>query len=81
MPQHASDDLQTQARRELWSFAFFRLESALVIGATIVLTGLSVLGAPWLPGSWPLWLGVGVAARSRTPCKYRKRQKPFTVNF
>lgn len=62
MSQHASDDLQTKARRELWSFAFFRLESALVIGATIVLTGLSLLGAPWLPGSWPLWLGVGIVA-------------------
>ena len=64
MPQHASDNLQTRARAELWSFAFFRLESALVTGATIVLTGLSVLGAPWLPGSWPLWLGVGVVAEA-----------------
>lgn len=62
MSQHASDVLQTKARRELWSFAFFRLESALVIGATIVLTGLSFLGAPWLPGSWPLWLGVGLVS-------------------
>jgi len=62
MSQHASDALQSKARRELWSFAFFRLESALVIGGTIVLTGLSLLGAPWLPGTWPLWLGVGLAA-------------------
>ena len=64
MFRYASDALQTKARRQLWSYAFFRLESALLIGSSIVLLGLSLLGTSWLPGSWPVWLGLGVAAEA-----------------
>lgn len=55
---------QDQTRRALWSYAFFRFESAVTIAATIILTGLSMANVAWLPGQWWMWLLGGLVAES-----------------
>jgi hypothetical protein len=55
---------QNRTRRALWSYAFFRIESALTLAGTLVLTALAVTGAPWLPGAWWMWLAGGLIAEA-----------------
>jgi chromosome segregation ATPase len=53
-----------RTRQALWSYAFFRFESAITIAATIILTGLSMAGVDWLPGKWWMWLAAGLVAET-----------------
>jgi hypothetical protein len=53
-----------KTRRALWSYAFFRIESALTIAGTLVLTTLAASNVPWLPGAWWMWLGAGIIAEA-----------------
>ncbi len=53
-----------RTRRALWSYAFFRFESAITIAATIILTGLALGNVDWLPGKWWMWLGAGIIAEA-----------------
>jgi hypothetical protein len=57
-----SDRIKLRARREVWSYAVFRPESAAVIAGTALAMWLSTLGLPWFPGTWWLWLGGGLIA-------------------
>ena len=45
-------DLEKQANRAIWQYAFMRLESAVVIGGTILLTFFSKY---LMPSWWPAW--------------------------
>lgn len=54
------DKIEQQLWRSVLSYAFFRWESALVIAATIVLMGLSLVDLPWFPGEWWHWLLFGL---------------------
>jgi hypothetical protein len=56
--------VKARARRALWSYAFFRFESAVTIAATVVLSGLALAQVPWLPGQWWMWLAAGVVAET-----------------
>jgi hypothetical protein len=53
-----------KTRRALWSYAFFRIESALTIAGTLVLTVLAASSVPWLPGQWWMWLAGGLIAEA-----------------
>jgi hypothetical protein len=53
-----------KTRRALWSYAFFRTESALTIAGTLVLTVLAASNVPWLPGAWWMWLAGGLIAEA-----------------
>jgi type I restriction-modification system DNA methylase subunit len=53
-----------RTRRALWSYAFFRTESALTLAGTFVLTALAISNVPWLPGQWWMWLGAGLIAEA-----------------
>jgi hypothetical protein len=53
-----------KTRRALWSYAFFRIESALTLAGTLVLTVLAASNMPWLPGQWWIWLGAGLIAEA-----------------
>lgn len=53
-----------KTRRALWSYAFFRIESALTLAGTLVLTALAASNVPWLPGQWWMWLGAGIIAEA-----------------
>jgi type I restriction-modification system DNA methylase subunit len=53
-----------KTRRALWSYAFFRVESALTIAGTLVLSVLAASNVPWLPGQWWMWLGAGLVAEA-----------------
>jgi len=55
-------ELERQAWRAMLSFAFFRLESALTIAVTIVLTFLFPSPFPWW--RWWYWLVIGVVAEA-----------------
>ncbi|MGL4611523.1 MAG: hypothetical protein ACRCYY_17890 [Trueperaceae bacterium] len=55
---------ENKTRRALWSYALFRLESALTISGTLVLSFLAASKVPWLPGEWWMWLGGGILAES-----------------
>jgi hypothetical protein len=57
-------DITERSRRALWSYAFFRFESAFTIAATIMLTGLAMAGVDWLPGKWWMWLLGGIIAEA-----------------
>jgi hypothetical protein len=53
-----------KTRRALWSYAFFRVESALTIAGTLVLSVLAASNVAWLPGAWWMWLAAGVVAEA-----------------
>jgi hypothetical protein len=53
-----------KTRRALWSYAFFRTESALTLAGTLVLSALAASNVPWLPGQWWMWLGAGLIAEA-----------------
>lgn len=55
-----SKEMQEQIRKSLLSYSIFRPESAVVIALTLILTTLSVLGLPWFPGAWWMWLLFGL---------------------
>jgi len=55
-----SSELQKQATRALFSYAFFRLESALTIALTIVL--LFLFPHPFEWWQWWMWLALGTVA-------------------
>ncbi len=55
-----SREMQEQVRKSLLSYSIFRPESAAVIALTLVLVTLSVLGLPWFPGVWWMWLAFGL---------------------
>jgi hypothetical protein len=59
-----SYETREKARRALWSYAFFRIESAITLAATIILTALAASNVPWLPGQWWMWLLAGLAAEA-----------------
>jgi len=61
MPRNPLDQtIKQQLWRAVVSYAIFRWESAVVIAATILLIGASVLDLPWFPGDWWLWLIFGL---------------------
>lgn len=64
--QHStvSDRIKAQARREVWAYALFRPESAIVIALAIIGAGVSTLRLPWFPGAWWMWLGGGLLAEA-----------------
>ncbi|HNT75182.1 MAG TPA: hypothetical protein PKH77_09200 [Anaerolineae bacterium] len=45
-------DLEKQAKRAIWQYAFMRMESAIVIGGTIL---LSFFYQSFMPPWWPVW--------------------------
>jgi type I restriction-modification system DNA methylase subunit len=53
-----------KTRRALWSYAFFRIESALTLAGTLVLSALAASNVPWLPGAWWMWLAAGLIAET-----------------
>jgi len=55
-----SSELQKQTRRALFSYAFFRFESALTIALTIVL--LFLFPHPFQWWRWWMWLALGIVA-------------------
>jgi hypothetical protein len=55
-----SKEMQEQIRRQLLGYSIFRPESAIVIAMTIVLMALSLIGLPWFPGVWWMWLLFGL---------------------
>ena len=56
------NQMAEQIKKQVWSYAIYRPESALVIAMTIILMGLSSLNLTWVPGNWWLWLLFGLAA-------------------
>jgi hypothetical protein len=59
-----SEEMKQQIQKTVLSYAFFRLESAVVIAITILLVGLSLLNLSWLPGKWWLWLLFGLVGEA-----------------
>jgi hypothetical protein len=59
-----SEEMKQQIQKTVFSYAFFRPESAVVIAITILLAGLSLLNLPWLPGKWWLWLLFGLVGEA-----------------
>jgi hypothetical protein len=59
-----SEEMKQQIQKAVFSYAFFRPESALVIAITILFVGLSLLNLPWLPGKWWLWLLFGLVGEA-----------------
>jgi hypothetical protein len=59
-----STPIKDRARRALWSYAFFRFESAITIAATLILTALAAAQVSWLPGKWWMWLAAGLIAEA-----------------
>jgi hypothetical protein len=57
-----SSELQQQATRTILSHAIFRLESAIIIGLTIVLVFLFPHPFPWW--QWWMWLSLGIVAEA-----------------
>ena len=55
-----SERVKARAKREVWSYALFRPESAVVIALTVIGAGLATLSLPWFPGTWWMWLAGGV---------------------
>ncbi|HEY3290544.1 MAG TPA: hypothetical protein VGK87_10495 [Anaerolineae bacterium] len=55
-----SREMQQQIRKSVVGYSIFRPESAIVIGLTLVMVTLTLLGVPWLPGAWWMWLLGGV---------------------
>ena len=55
-----SKEMQEQIRKSLLSYSIFRPESAVVIALTLILATLSILGLPWFPGAWWMWLLFGL---------------------
>jgi hypothetical protein len=55
-----SREMQEQIRKSLLSYSIFRPESAVVIALTLILVTLAVLGLPWFPGTWWMWLAFGL---------------------
>jgi hypothetical protein len=55
-----SKEMQEQIRKSVLSYSIFRPESAVVIAMTLILTTLSLLGLPWFPGTWWMWLLFGL---------------------
>ncbi len=51
-----SKEMQEQIRKSVLSYSIFRPESAIIIALTLVLMTLSLLGLPWFPGLWWMWL-------------------------
>lgn len=49
-----------QATQSLFSYALFRPESAIVIALSILGAGATALGVPFVPGTWWMWLGLGL---------------------
>jgi len=58
--EQLSKEMQEQIRKSVLSYSIFRPESAIVIGLTLILGTLSLLGLPWFPGAWWMWLLGGV---------------------
>jgi hypothetical protein len=55
-----SREMQERIRKSLLSYSIFRPESAVVIALTLILVTLSILGLPWFPGLWWMWLLFGL---------------------
>jgi hypothetical protein len=55
-----SREMQEQIRKSLLSYSVYRPESAVVIAMTLILVTLSLLGLPWFPGAWWMWLLFGL---------------------
>ena len=53
-------DIFQASRREMLQYAFWRVESAIIIALTIVMTGLCLLNIFFLPEMGWIWLGFGV---------------------
>ena len=53
-------DIFKASRREMLQYAFWRVESAIIIALTIVMTGLCLLNIFFLPEMGWMWLGFGV---------------------
>ena len=53
-------DIFKASRREMLQYAFWRIESAIVIAFTIVMTGLSLLNIFFIPEMGWMWLAFGV---------------------
>ncbi|MBU6358802.1 MAG: hypothetical protein KGS46_02135 [Chloroflexi bacterium] len=49
-----------QATQSLFSYALFRPESAIVIALSISGAGATALGVSFVPGTWWMWLGLGL---------------------
>ncbi len=58
--QTISDRIKIRARDEVLAYAIFRPESAVVVALAIILAGLSIMQAPWMPLPWWTWLVGGV---------------------
>ncbi len=61
---YPSPEQAAQVRRQLGVYAVSRLESAVIIAATIFLMTLAALDIGWLPGAWWLWLLAGLLAET-----------------
>ncbi len=57
---HIISDIFRATRRETLQYAFWRIESAVVIAIAIVMTGLSLLNIFFLPAMWWMWLLFGI---------------------
>jgi hypothetical protein len=59
-----SEEMKQQIQKAVLSYAFFRVESAVVIAITILFIGLSLLNLSWFPGKWWLWLLFGLVGEA-----------------
>ncbi len=57
--EQLSREMQEQIRKSILSYSIFRPESAVVIALTLILATVSLLGLPWFPGAWWMWLIFG----------------------
>lgn len=55
-----SREMQERIRKSLLSYSIYRPESAIVIALTLILTAVSLIGLPWFPGVWWMWLLFGL---------------------
>lgn len=56
--QSVSDRMIEEVKKNVFQYALFRPESAIVIALAILCAGASLV-FPWFPGAWWLWLGFG----------------------
>lgn len=61
MTRKQNGKLSGQISRAIFSYAMFRIESAIIIAMTILFVWLAASNVSWFPGEWWFWLLFGLA--------------------
>ena len=54
------NEVLNRAKKNIWSYVFFRPETGAIIAFSILMTGLCLLKIFWYPSTWWMWLLFGI---------------------